>query len=217
MEWMPFGPRHSRTQVDNQGMTPEVHGLLLCPGKVGLSHSQPQHRLMGWDGEAGRAWGCGEEGKVRNLGKDTEAAVMSRPTQKEPRGCLLRSPCVRAVAGPRPPSKSVKSGLLVALALHHRRPWNVLRARVTPRVRVPLLTPQTLRAKTENENKGKRPAKSQGSTDTERERTRWAGRRLGPQWDIPLYPGFRAPCKWLVTLPEAQQGAESTELSSYKV
>lgn len=47
-----------------------------------------------------------EEGKERKLGKGAEASIIECPHQKEPRGHLLRCPCLKAVIGQRQHSKS---------------------------------------------------------------------------------------------------------------
>lgn len=101
-----------------------------------------------------------EEGKERKLGKGAEASIIECPHQKEPRGHLLRCPCLKAVIGQRQHSKSVKSGPQTALALLHLLLLKLIRARAAPHTRVPVLTPQTLKTKTENENKGDGPCKS---------------------------------------------------------
>ena len=83
------------------------------------------------------------EGEERNLGKVTEAGVglgdagekarretlekslrlaSQMPKQKAPRELRLRGPCLRAMTGPRPNSKSVKLGPQTALARLHGLP-----------------------------------------------------------------------------------------------
>ena len=138
-----------------------LSSMVCRSGKeVVLGHSRPYHGLMEREGGGRRGLGGREEGKERNLGKGAEAGIIECPNQKEPRGHLLRCPCLKVVIGQRPHSKSVKSGPQTALTLLHLLFLKLIRARASPHTRVPFLTPQTLKTKTENENKGDGPCKS---------------------------------------------------------